>query len=162
MTLLGQSLHQLTVEHLQSFLENAEDEPLLWEAKSGAGKKPIRKAICGFANGEQPGYLILGAVEIDGGWELPGAEFPGDDPPVWISEVIRTGLKPQPLIDVRSLKIAPGRKVAVIEIPPVAIPLCGSRHCLRAHFRRHCSSRRSGATLAPHLRGAGQQRLDNG
>jgi hypothetical protein len=124
MTLLGQSLHQLTVEHLRSFLENAEDEPLLWEAKSGAGKKPIRKAICGFANGEQPGYLILGAVETDGGWELPGAEFPGDDPPVWISEVIRMGLKPQPLIDVRSLKIAPGRKVAVVEITPVAIPPC--------------------------------------
>jgi Putative DNA-binding domain len=124
MTLLGSPLHQLTVQHLQSFLENAESEPLLWEAKSGADKKPIRKAICGFANGEQPGYLIIGAVETDGGWELPGAEFPGDDPPVWISEVIRTELKPRPLIDVRSMKVALGRRVAVIEIPPVAIPPC--------------------------------------
>lgn len=125
MTLLGQPLHDLTLEHVRDFLNDADSEPLLWEAKSSAEKKPIRKAICGFANGEQTGYLIIGAAEAeDGGWELLGTEFPGDDPPVWISELIRTELRPRPLIDVRSVPTSDGRRLAVVEVPPIAIPPC--------------------------------------
>lgn len=76
MTLLGQPLHDLALEHVRDFLSDADSEPLLWEAKSSADKKPIRKAICGFANGEQTGYLIIGAAEAeDGGGSCSAPSF---------------------------------------------------------------------------------------
>jgi predicted HTH transcriptional regulator len=62
MTLFGSPLHDLKLEDIQAFLDDADAEPLLWEAKATELRKGgVRKEVCGFANGHQTGYLILGA-----------------------------------------------------------------------------------------------------
>ncbi|HWA83326.1 MAG TPA: RNA-binding domain-containing protein, partial [Fimbriimonadaceae bacterium] len=112
------------MEDIRTFLEGADSEPLLWEAK-GTELDPyaVRKEICGFANGRQPAFLILGAAKDTGTWDLSGLDFDGD-PPAWISNVISEGLRPLPMIDVRSIKVSAGKHVAVVEVPPVAIAPC--------------------------------------
>ena len=89
-------------------------------------KHDIRKEICGFANGRQPAYLILGASESEEGWVLDGVDL-GGDPPAWISDVVGDGLRPVPPFDVRSLPVEEGKHVAVVEVPPIAVAPCISR-----------------------------------
>ncbi len=126
-SLLGPPLHELDLEDVRTFLDSAEAEPLLWEAKgTELDKHDVRKAVCGFANGHQAAYLILGAEQTAAGWVLSGVDFDGD-PPQWISAVVADGLRPVPRVDVRSLVVGAGRHVAVVEVPPVAIPPCFSR-----------------------------------
>jgi predicted HTH transcriptional regulator len=128
MTLIGSPLQQITIVDLQRFLDGAEAEPLLWEAKGTTlHKDAVRKAICGFANGRETAYLILGAEEKEGsGWTLGGLDL-GGDPPAWVSGVVAGGLRPPPLVDVRSLSTGNGKHVAIVEVPPIAIPPCISR-----------------------------------
>jgi hypothetical protein len=127
MTLLGPSLHSLQLKDIQRFLDDAESEPLLWEAKgTELDSHAVRKAVCGFANGIETGYLILDAEWDGSAWTLPGIEFP-DEPPVWIGSVIHAGLRPVPSVDVRPLRCDGKRKVAVVEVQPVATPPCVSR-----------------------------------
>jgi hypothetical protein len=124
MTLFGPRLHDLSLDDLQAFLEGADSEPLLWEAKGTAlDPHAVRKEVCGFANGRQPAFLILGAAKDEGTWSLSGLDF-GGDPPAWISDVISDGLRPRPMIDVRSIEVSAGKHVAVVEVPPVAIAPC--------------------------------------
>lgn len=86
----------------------------------------MRKEVCGFANGHETAYLILGAAESEAGWVLDGLDF-GGDPPAWVSAVIADGLRPVPLVDVRPIPLGDGRHLAVVEVPPVAIAPCISR-----------------------------------
>lgn len=124
MTLLGGPLHSLTAAEVQAFLDGADSEPLLWEAKGRSlDRHSVRKEVCGFANGRQPGYLILGAEESDEGWTLGGFDFAGD-PPAWISAVVADGLRPVPLIDVVTIRLDDDRHLAVVEVSPVAIAPC--------------------------------------
>jgi hypothetical protein len=124
MTLFGRSLHDLSLHDIQGFLEDADSEPLLWEAKGTAlDTHTVRKEVCGFANGRQTAFLILGAEKDGGTWALSGVDF-GGDPPAWISDVISAGLRPRPMIDVRSIEVSAGKHVAVVEVPPVAIAPC--------------------------------------
>ena len=119
-------------------LQEAEAEPLLWEAKGQRlDKHDIRKNVCAFANGNDAGYLILGAEQGKDGWSLPGWEFP-DEPPTWVSSVVGDGVVPIPRIDVRPL---PGesdnRRVAVVEVLPIATPPCFSRGTIYERSRAH-------------------------
>lgn len=127
-SLIGPPLQEISIEDLQRFLDGAETEPLLWEAKGTTlDKHDIRKAICGFANGREIAYLILGAEEKrGGGWTLGGVNLQGD-PPAWISGVVADGLRPAPRVDIRSLPMGSGNHVAIVEVPPIAIPPCISR-----------------------------------
>lgn len=127
MTLLGPPLQELSLSDIQAFLDEADSEPLLWEAKgTEVDAHLVRKEVCGFANGRQTGFLILGASKDGGAWKLDGLDLDGD-PPAWISDVIAGGLRPQPAVDVRSIGVDGGKHVAVVEIPPVAIAPCISR-----------------------------------
>jgi len=127
MTIFGTPLSELTLDALQEFLGAAEDEPLLWEAKGTTLQtRAVRRAACGFANGVDPGYLLLGASATEGGWALDGVEFP-DEPPVWLSKVLRGGLQPVPTFDVSPLAVDDKKDVAVVRIQPVATPPCFDR-----------------------------------
>jgi hypothetical protein len=126
-TLLGHPLHELTAEHVSVFLKGAEAEPLLWEAKGTAlDKHVLRREVCGFANGHETAYLILGADRREGKWLLDGIDF-DDDPPAWVSSVIADGLRPVPLIDIASIRLEGRRQLAIVEITPIAIAPCISR-----------------------------------
>jgi hypothetical protein len=141
-TIFSVEWEKLELEHIRRYLDGAEDEPLLWECK-GTKLNPhdIRKEVCGFANGNEPGYLILGADEGDGGWELNGYEF-ADEPPKWVSQIVRDGVRPYPAPDVRSWPIEEGsaKNVAVVRVEPVATPPCFSRGTVYERI--------SGATIA--------------
>ena len=69
MTIFGVPWEELTLEHLSDFLHDGASEPLLWDAKRELSKSGIRAQVCGFANGYETGYLILGADQAkDGKW----------------------------------------------------------------------------------------------
>jgi hypothetical protein len=134
MTIFGPAWHELELADLQAFLEDAPSEPLEWEAKGGSELNPgkVRAQVCGFANGYDVGYLILGAQEGDGGWTLGGIVFPNGDPASDISDLIASGgVTPYPDgLSVRSFEVGGGRHVAVVRIPPVAVPPCTTRGTL--------------------------------
>jgi hypothetical protein len=127
-TPFGVDWDELNLPSLRQYLAGAEHEPLLWECK---GKKlhpaSVRKAVCAFANGHDPGYLILGAEESGDGWKVTGFAFP-EEPPKWVSETVRDGVRPYPLLDVKAWPIAENSKrpVAVVRVEPVATPPCNS------------------------------------
>jgi hypothetical protein len=110
MTLLGPRLHDLTAADVQAFLDAADSEPLLWEAK-GTKLDPhaVRKEACGFANGRERAYLILGAEQSAEGWRLGGFDF-APDPPAWVSAARRRAAAPASLR--RRLDPAPERSPA--------------------------------------------------
>jgi hypothetical protein len=116
----------LTLDSIERFLQGAEDEPLQWEAK-GTRLDPhaVRKAAGAFANSHDGGYLILGAERPDGTWRLGGVEFP-EEPAVWVSSTVRDGLRPRPIVDVKSFAVPRGR-VAVVWVEPVSDPPCVTR-----------------------------------
>jgi hypothetical protein len=128
-TIFGVNWEDLKLADVRRYLDGAENEPLLWECK-GTDLDPhdIRKAASAFANGMEAGYLILGADETDKGWELNGYEFK-DEPPQWVSSVIKDGVRPLPAHNVRDWPVKKGdpKKVAVVRIEPVATPPCFSR-----------------------------------
>src|SRR5205814_969981 len=99
-TIFGPDWQDLTLDAVSDYLADAEGEPLLWEAKgAGVDAHHVRRAVCAFANSHDGGYLILGAEETDGGFELPGVDFP-DEPVLWVTNVVRDGVRPWPEIDV--------------------------------------------------------------
>lgn len=129
MTIFGAPWHALRLEHVSSFLEQADDEPLLWEAKgTQLDKNEVRRQICGFANSHEGGYLILGANWMKGGpskWELPGVEFP-DEPRTWIAAIVgdpERGVRPRPDFDVEAWPAADGH-VALVWVKPTPTPPC--------------------------------------
>jgi hypothetical protein len=124
MSLLGVPLQTIKIEDLQRFLDDAEAEPLLWEAKgTSLSKHDVRKEVCGFANGRESAYLILGASRDGDNWKLDGVDF-GGDPPAWVSGVVADGLRPIPLVDVRSIPLGNRKHIAIVEVPPVAHAPC--------------------------------------
>jgi hypothetical protein len=120
-TIFGVPWEELELGHVKRFLAGAHREPLTWEARGTALRsEQVTKHVCGFANAVDGGYLLLGFDLIDDEWRATGCSFPGDDPPVWVSNVVRTTLSPRPRIDVSR-----GTPSARQRLP--------SRHCATGH-----------------------------
>lgn len=124
----GTPFSGLTVEDLEAFLSTAGGEPLTWEAKADHDKsqlrpETVRRELCGFANSELGGHLILGAARQSDAWMLPGLRNnPPADLPVWVSQ-IADGIDPRPDVDVRDWPARADRGlVGVVMIRPVAEP----------------------------------------
>ena len=74
-TIFGVSWDALSLDAVRGFLVDADDEPLLWEAKgTRIDKNAVRQQVCGFANSHEGGYLILGADRESDGWSLEGCD----------------------------------------------------------------------------------------
>lgn len=102
MTIFGVDWDDLQLEHVEAFLASAGGEPLTWEAKGTELRaEQVTKHTCGFANAIEGGYLLLGFQRDGGAWKATGCAFPGGDPPVWVSNVVRNTLRPRPRVDVR-------------------------------------------------------------
>jgi len=125
--LFGVPWDELTKGDVERFLASAsavEDEGLTWEAKAGQIKpQHIHKAVSAFANSVLGGYLILGADRSDRGqpWTLPGCEIRGAEPRTWIAQAARD-LIGAPIVDVHAWHAGGGQWVAVVAIPPSAVP----------------------------------------
>lgn len=129
MTIFGAPLHELTLETLHRYMVDAEEEPLLWEAKAtriNGGE--VRKQVCGFANSHEGGYLILGADRParDQPWKVPGHAFSGEAT-TWISDVILDGgVRPLPVWDTRVIRVRADRCLTVTRIDPISTPPCNT------------------------------------
>jgi Putative DNA-binding domain len=130
-TIFGAHWSELRLEHVQAYLDQADDESLLWEAKgTKLDPKEIRRQICAFANGHEDGYLILGAergsADADAPqWRLDGVRFP-DEPRTWIAEIVGNpegGVRPRPDFDVAAWPAANGH-VVVVRVTPTSTPPC--------------------------------------
>jgi hypothetical protein len=123
-SVFGKPWRDLDLGDIERFLQSAERESLLWEAKGG-GAKPspgsIQKQVCGFAN-SLGGYLILGADEQESAWVLTGIDFAGSEPQRWIADCIGA-LRPRPACDVKLFPTDKGT-VAVIQVEAVTVPPC--------------------------------------
>jgi hypothetical protein len=129
-TIFGVPWSELRLKHVAAYLEQADDEPLLWEAKgTKLDPKEVRRQVCAFANGHEVGYLILGADRDSAPdapkWRLDGVEFP-DEPRTWIAEIVgdpEGGVRPRPDFDVAAWEAANGH-VAVVRVTPTSTPPC--------------------------------------
>ena len=123
----GKELHGLALDDVRELLDDAESEPLHWEAK-GIAIKPgeVRRQICGFANSHDGGFLILGTDVQDGAWVLDGVEFPTDDLPSWVSSVAE-GVQPYPDgLDTQPIRVDDRRRIAVVWVPPTPTAPCNA------------------------------------
>jgi hypothetical protein len=124
-TIFGVECDELELEHVRAFLDGAGREPLTWEAKGTTLRsEQVTKYVCGFANAVDGGYVLLGFDRHDAGWRIDGVEFPGDDPPVWVSNVVANTLRPRPRVDVRDWPTSGKKRAAVVQVEPVAEPPC--------------------------------------
>ena len=124
MTIFGVDWDDLGLDDVVSFLARAGGEPLTWEAKGGAIRREhVTENVGGFANAIDGGYLLLGFEKSADAWAASGFEFPGGDPPAWVSRIVGTTLRPRPRIDVRDWPAEAGR-AAVVRVDPVAEPPC--------------------------------------
>lgn len=126
-TIFGPRWEDLGLGDVERYLAGAEDEPLEWEAKGAdAEAHHVRRAVCAFANSHDGGYLIVGAEQTPNGFDLLGKAFP-DEPHVWVSNVVRNGVRPPPEVKTRAFSVGEDRHVVVVWVPPVATPPCISR-----------------------------------
>jgi hypothetical protein len=124
-TIFGVPLEALKLDDVEGFLATADREPLTWEAKGAELRADqVTKYVAGFANAEAGGYLLLGFELVEGSWKPTGLVFPGDDPPVWVGNVVRNSMRPRPQIDVASWGVGKGKRAAVVKVDPVAEPPC--------------------------------------
>lgn len=121
--LFGAAWDELSLEHVRSFLADAGEEGLTWEAKGGEfGAHIVRKAVCGFANSERGGVLILGVGgNARTGWVVEGMAIDDEEPEARVGRVLRSGVSPWPEHRVRAFELD-GRHVVVVEVEPVAVP----------------------------------------
>ena len=123
----GKRLQELELVDVRSLLDDAQAEPLHWEAK-GIEVKPgeVRKQICGFANSHDGGYLILGTDVRNDEWVFDGVAFPDNDPPAWVSSVAE-GVQPYSEgLDTRPILLDGRRMLAVVWVPPTPTPPCNA------------------------------------
>jgi hypothetical protein len=123
----GKPLHELDLDDVQALLDDAEAEPLTWEAKGIAVKAgEVRKQVCGFGNSHGGGYLLLGTAVVGGEWTLDGAEFPNEDPPAWISQVAGEVQPYLDGLDTRAIRVGRDKWIAVVWVPPSPTPPCNA------------------------------------
>jgi hypothetical protein len=126
-TIFGVPWSLLRLEDVKTFLKDAGGEPLTWEAKGTELPHPgtVAKHLVGFANGLEPGYLLLGFGQEGDVWKTTGLKFPRNDPPVWVANVVRD-LRPIPRVDVRDWPVGK-KRAGVVRVEPVAEPPCATR-----------------------------------
>jgi hypothetical protein len=124
--LFGVDWDRMALKDLRRFFAELADpnESLIWEAKGGDIRPAhVHEALSAFGNSTLGGYLILGA-EGDPRkgipWTTPGWRFP-TEPQLWISQVA-SALIDGPDIDVRAWPTEDDRDVAVVAVPPAAVP----------------------------------------
>jgi hypothetical protein len=124
-TPFGKDWESVDLTTIQSFFVDAGDEGLTWEAKGTIiTGRSVREGVGAFANSILGGYLVLGVSRVGHGpWKVDGWA-PSDEPRTWVSNVVASGLEPQPFFDVKSWQLASGRWVAAVEVRPVPIPPC--------------------------------------
>ncbi|MGA2455671.1 MAG: RNA-binding domain-containing protein [Solirubrobacteraceae bacterium] len=126
MTVFGPEWGALELTDVEAFFREAPPEPLTWEAKGELDPHGVRKAVCGFANAHDLGYVVIGVQVGDESeaWTLGGAVFPNADPPNDVTNLIAGGgVSPYPDgLDVRAWQVADDLHVAVVRVPPVATP----------------------------------------
>jgi Putative DNA-binding domain len=104
-----------------------------WEAKGDAKeakwprRQSLEKAVCGFANSELGGVLLIGVNRTDAGWRLDGLQPPANEIPIAVGQTIRTGVRPIPRFDLVHFDIGDRRSAAVVEVEPVNEPPCITR-----------------------------------
>jgi hypothetical protein len=119
---------RLSLADIDSFLAVEPEETLYWEAKADGreplGSHAIAKAVCGFANSERGGYLILGAKRSDRGFVMSGlTRPPAGELGAWVDQVVRSGaVRPLPWFEPRTFTARPG--AAIVAIDPVEQPPC--------------------------------------
>jgi hypothetical protein len=123
-TIFGVEWAELKLSDVETFLADAGDEALTWEAKADGDQRlhpgSIRKAVCAFANSDLGGYLILGAKRTDGAWRLVGLTQPSGELSTWVTN-IAAQVRPTPNVDVKTWPPTGERgPVAVVWIPNVA------------------------------------------
>jgi len=136
-TPFGMDAHALNFDAVKAFFSTAGDEGVTWEAKgpdpqrSWIRPEQVQKSVGGFANGQMPATLILGAAREGktGPWKLSGVLPPGgDEPGVSLSKMIRNGLNPAPTVVISDAwpvgDPAEGRVVIAVTVEPVAEPPC--------------------------------------
>jgi hypothetical protein len=135
-SILSVPWERVGLEHLREFLDAADEEGVTWEAKAEepAGKdrdpariqpKKIAQGVCALAN-QIGGYFIVGALQEDGGWKLPGITRPSPEPGLWLDQIIG-GLRPQPRFSHYHWIVDEDRLVAVIRVEPLAQTPCMTR-----------------------------------
>lgn len=131
MTIFAAPWPDLDLENVTTFLSDADDEPLVWEAKgTKLDANEVRRQVCAFANSHEGGYLVLGAERVaregsESVWSIEGVPFPGE-PRTWISDVVGNpdrGVRPRPDFDIQVWKAERGH-VAVVRISPTSTPPC--------------------------------------
>lgn len=124
-TFFGVPWREVELEHVKALLSEAIDEGLTWEAKGTERPRPdaVRKHCCGFANA-MGGFLIVGARRDDATWVVDGVDFRGDEPKLWLGNVIRDGLAPAPWHEIHAWRVEDGRYVAVVRIDQVSAGPC--------------------------------------
>ncbi|MDW5593476.1 ATP-binding protein [Conexibacter stalactiti] len=124
--LFGVPFRQLDLTRLRRFLEEAEKEPLLWEAKGGGrpDAQEIRRQCGGFANSNEGGYLLLGVRENGHGWEIDGMSFRDNEVDRYITTCLQEGVAPIPEYDVLPIRVAENRYVAVVQVKPMHAGPC--------------------------------------
>ncbi len=123
--LFGVPWEEVDPGQLAEFLKDAGEEGLYWEAKSEPTVHLIRKAVCGFANTERGGFVLLGVSgSVQDGWELEGFESKSGEPGHWVGQIVQAGVSPTPTYDIHSFSVNEGRALVVIGVDPVAVPPC--------------------------------------
>jgi hypothetical protein len=96
-TIFGVPWRELELRHVEAFLADAGGEPLTWEAKGNELPRPasIAKHVNGFANAIDGGYLLLGFERHEAVWRATGVDFPDNDAPVWVANIVGDRLRPR-------------------------------------------------------------------
>ena len=129
-TPFGAQWADLTLADIERFLSGAEEEGLTWEAKADRADQPLRpttihKAVCGFGNSEDGGYLLIGIARHENRWVADGlAAPPSPELTSWLDSVIRSGVNPVPAFKIQAWETAKGTPVGALYIPPVTVPPC--------------------------------------
>jgi hypothetical protein len=130
-TLFDSSWDELSRAEVETFLHSAEDEGLTWEVKGDQReckwprRAQVEKAVCGFANSQLGGVLIIGAHRADKrkpGWALHGLSDPGEEVDLALDRVIRNGIRPVPPFRVKSWLVEASRYAAVVWVEPTDRP----------------------------------------
>jgi hypothetical protein len=122
----GKPWDSLRLADVRRFFSHEVVERAIWEGKGSSSKAElsafVRKECCGFAN-HRGGYLVLGVDEIGRRrWKITGIDLPTvREIHDWVANLLRD-LDPVPTFDTQEWGLPNGRRLAVVQVNPQAIP----------------------------------------